>query len=246
MGDAQANTPPLVTPTTRVVAHPALAMSPRDTWLPLLPQRGIVPRRGGPRLRTVGYMGLAENSPKWLLDGTLETQLARVGVGLYVACAPDDPQGRQVNWNDFEHVDVSLCLRADSMRFRPEFKPPTKLINAWVAGCVPLAGPEPGYLAIGTPDDTLFLAEASAEAVAEAVAKLVASKEEFQRLLDGGRRRAEEFCTASIVDRWWEYLGTVPTSKCRVGARINRRGLVAHASELVSRIGSRAKRCVSW
>ena len=148
-----------------VRAEPSVTHRRDEVWLPLLPQRGLERRVPGLFASRIAYKGLEANIPDWLRDRDFLHSLAENGWDLSLQTEVDN-QHKQ--WPDFRHVDVALCLRRElttssrptAARSRP--KPPTKLINAWAAGAIPICGPESGHLALlRDGEDGLLLPEPS-------------------------------------------------------------------------------------
>ncbi|QMU97418.1 hypothetical protein FVO59_09465 [Microbacterium esteraromaticum] len=124
---------------------------PRQRVLPLLPQRGIVPRdpARGDRLETVAIKAYSYNVPSWADDG-FRSALAELGFTLRIDTELD---GR---WEDFAEVDVVLCTHGAGVD--PRSKPPTKLIAAWHGGAIPVCGRYTGYIEAGIDDENMVLA----------------------------------------------------------------------------------------
>jgi hypothetical protein len=146
----------------------------------------------------------ADNIPDWIRDGSLGTALGTLGVELRV----DELPGK---WPDFTDTDIVLCARRLSVYDRPEDaptcprKPPTKLINAWAAGAIPIISPETGYLDIAHPGVDALLADGPDEIVAT-VAALRSDPERVARLLTASVDRGNEFAPDAVLDRWMTFL----------------------------------------
>jgi hypothetical protein len=69
------------------------------------------------------------------------------------------PDDRDQSWHDFADVDAILCAHHAGHLGDPLRKPATKLVNAWVAGCVPLAERAPAYLELGTDEQEVVFLE---------------------------------------------------------------------------------------
>ena len=60
---------------------------------------------------------------------------------------PSFSDGTDNNWHDFSDVDVTLVLRNRNIYGHDDQrKPPTRLLNAWLAGTVPFIDPIEAYL----------------------------------------------------------------------------------------------------
>jgi hypothetical protein len=185
---------------TVIVPNPSGVVDRRTCWLPLPPQRGMVarrPERRG-RVRTLALKTGTPNVPDELRDPELAGALDALGVTLRL-------DERPPTWPDFADVDLVLCTR----RMRPEWdadaafarKPPTKLINAWVAGCIPLVYPEVSHLDLVRPGIDALVVRSPDEVVAT-VAALQTDPALVARLECGVAARGAEFAMDRVLDRW--------------------------------------------
>ncbi len=175
-------------------------------WLPPLPQRGLEPRledRFG-RIRSVAFKGYPENVPSVLGTPEWAEALASRGVE-WLLDAAADADGAGQRWHDFAAVDAVLCVRAERTTENIERKPATRLINAWAAGCVPLAEPDPGYVELGTDGSDVFFIDSPFGALS-VIDRLNADGDLLARVERRIRERAATFAAASILDQWREAL----------------------------------------
>ncbi|MFO1537815.1 MAG: glycosyltransferase [Actinomycetota bacterium] len=190
---------------SRVAPTPTAARAdPRSTWLPLLPQRALVPRDPARRgsVRTLAIKAHADNVPPGYRDPDVARRLGALGVELRI----DDAVAA---WPDFSAVDAVLCVarlqpRWDAGPSLPR-KPPTKLVNAWAAGCVPLIAPQTGYLDLARPDEDAVVVESPAAVLAQ-VERLVGDPAALARIEAGVAARRPEFARDVVTDRWVEHL----------------------------------------
>jgi len=180
-------------------------------WLPLLPQRALVARRAerAARIETLVLQTYPENVPDWVRDGSLAAPLLQIGVELRVNEQPEQ-------WPDFSDADLVLCARRSSAFDLPADppsyprKPPTKLINAWVAGAIPLVFPETGYLDLANPGVDAIVIE-SPDDVLTAVAALRGDPQAATQLFGGSIARGSDFTTDRVLEHWegllWGDLG---------------------------------------
>ncbi|MFM8302916.1 MAG: hypothetical protein ACKOA9_01255 [Actinomycetota bacterium] len=187
-----------------VVPNPSAVRGDGARWLPLLPQRGMIPRaatRRG-RVATLALKTGTPNVPEAFRTAAFSAALADRGVTVRIDEHP-------AQWPDFADVDVVVCTH----QRRPEWdgddafarKPPTKLINAWVAGCVPLVFPEVGYLDLAEPGRDALVVRSPAEVV-EAVVRLRSDATLVAHLEAGVAARGAEFAMDRVLDRWEEEL----------------------------------------
>jgi hypothetical protein len=187
-----------------IVPNPSGVVDARTRWVPLPPQRGMVPRRPerGRRIETMALKTGTPNVPDDLRDPEFAARLADLGVALRL-------DERPPAWPDFADVDLVLCTR----RIRAEWdaddafarKPPTKLINAWVAGCIPVVYPEVSHLDLVEPDVDALVVR-SPDDVVDAVRRLRSDPELVARLAAGVAARGAEFSMDRVLDRWEQEL----------------------------------------
>jgi hypothetical protein len=170
--------------------------SVREVALPLLPQRGLLPRRPERfgRIRTLGFHGDPSQAPDFLTDPSFVHALREVGVEARVA-GPS-------TWHDFRDVDAVLCMRREGLL--TDHKPPTKLVNAWAAGCVPLVARERSYTEWATDgDDALVVSDD--RSVLDACRRLAAPG--FAASIESRCAAQRELVTVdAILDQWCDVI----------------------------------------
>lgn len=119
-----------------------------DAFIPMLPQNGLKPREAETLTRNLVAYGNSFNFPSHLFDELLVGQLAKAGVNLRRV----DQNGAQPDQIlDFRDALFTLCLRKSNQSHILAYKPPTRLVNAWMAGTIPIIDREPGYFSLATP-----------------------------------------------------------------------------------------------
>ena len=214
-------------PTVEVMPYGSAVSKPFQTWIPALPQRGMIRRsveRFG-RVRTVGFKGNPENLPGFMRDPAWIQTLAAMGL----RWLPDSPRmwgGSDQRWHDFAEIDIAVCLRAEEVG-RRSAKPATKLINAWCAGAIPLVGPEPACLDLVTPNRDAFVVRNEADTVA-VLKRLTTDPGLVQATEEAIGARSKAFATDAVLDRWLALLrqmsqATLPADVLRKRRRDARR-----------------------
>jgi hypothetical protein len=177
----------------------------RDVALALLPQRGLVPRhpeRLG-RVRTLGFHGDPSQAPEFLADPAFIEALNDTGVEVRVA--------DRSTWHDFSEADAVLCMRRTGLP--TDHKPPTKLVNAWAAGCIPLVAPERSYTEWAT-DGHDALAVTDADSVLDACRRLTLP--EFVASIESRCAVQRELVTRdAILDQWIEVISRAASAGSR-------------------------------
>lgn len=192
----------------QVWPNPTSAHRFRGAWLPLLPQRGIVPRDtgSGNRLETVALYANPANVPSWVQSETFTSGMGALGMRLVLHDRPE-------TWHDFSDTDVVLCVRGRDDGWPPDDderilrKPPTKLVNAWVAGSIPLVQPEQAYLDLVRLGHDALLVR-SEQNVLEALAQLSDDPGLVGRLLGASVERGREFSTDRVLRLWTDLLAS--------------------------------------
>jgi hypothetical protein len=199
----------------------------RRYFVPHWPQPGLQPRdpSRGLRLERLAYKGFLENLAPAFRGAAGRAALAARGIEWLVdaprfAGVATDLQASA--WADYREVDGVLAVRAERAG-RLHSKPATKLTNAWLAGALPLVGPEPAFREVGVPGSDYLEVASPAEAL-DAIDRLRAEPALLARILDAGRRRAPEFGTEAILARWRQLLlETLPAAAAGPGPARRRR-----------------------
>ncbi len=199
-----------------IMPNPSSVTDPLiQRWVVLLPQRGIVVRDPNRRglLENMAFKGHPPNVPSFARDPDFNRSLSDVGVMLRVDTAPSA-------WPDFSTIDLALCMRRQDDEQEDERwpqKPPTKLINAWVAGSIPLIAPEQGYLDLARVGEDAIVVETPADVV-QAVSMLRRSPELVARLEEAVKARGSEYAVDIVLDQWEELLqAEILSSPYRLG-----------------------------
>jgi hypothetical protein len=213
----------------------------RTYWIPHWPQPGLRARSPdrGSRLVAAGYIGHDKELHPWFTSeewsdycrdrglhwrlGSKSWEETREGAGGAV-------------WTGFEDLDVFIAVRP-----RNGFawsKPATKLVNAWLAGVPALLGREYGYGEIRrSPLDYVRLARPT-DAM-RTIDELIANPDLYDAMRRHGRRRAAEFTTERITDRWVDVLTAITRTS-------GRRLRWARATQPIVPPARRALRILKW
>lgn len=107
-------------------------------------------------------------------------------------------------WNDFSDVDIVLGLR--EIGSRPfNTKPPTKLINSWLAGVPFIGGADSAYMQIGSPGFD-YLRVTSREQLAQAIETLKQDSAYSQRMVERGAVSGQAYRSDVVTERWAELI----------------------------------------
>jgi hypothetical protein len=189
----RADRPPARLCDHQVVQNELGVRSPREHFMPYWPQPGLRPRdpSRGDRVERVGFIGRDRNLAEPFKSPAFRAALEDRGLELVI---------REEPWNDYRDLDVVLAVRSGRPRFLA-IKPPSKLVNAWLAGCPALLGPEPAYAALRTDPLDYVEVRTPDEALAE-LTRLRAEPRRYRALVEQGGRRAQEFTLERMAERW--------------------------------------------
>lgn len=236
----RADRPPSWRADFEIVQNPLQADNRRTFYVHHWPQPGLLPRdpTRGATLRNVAYFGMFKQLPPALQSPEWAQRLRPLGLDWLTpgGAAPGDPLDQR-RINDYRTADVVVALR-DPRRTIADHKPPTKLLNAWLAGVPAIVGPESAYRALRT--DALDFIEASdADAVLAALRRLQADPELYAAMCRRAQARATEVTPAAIAERWRQLLTvTIPAQQARAGLGVAHRlrGLACHGQRLYLRM----------
>jgi len=163
-------------------------------------QPGLVPRdeERGDAFENVGYFGhpdqLADilHNPKW------EQFLAKRGLNWIPVHKGSDRQ------SDYSDIDLIVAIRSFDGRSY-DFKPATKLHNAWLAGVPAILGPESAYQAERT-HELDYLEASTYEELCHHVDRLNDQSSLRRKLRTRAQKRAKEISPEGKAKSWWELL----------------------------------------
>jgi hypothetical protein len=198
-------------PDLEVVPHPAFASVAADAvWLPPLPQRGLRPRLSErrPEHLVAAFKGNPENLHPFLATAEWSNAVEAVGF-TWLKDMPARSSGSDHTWHDFSEIDVVVALRPHAVGAGVNRKPPTKLINAWLAGCIPIVAREPACVALGRDGDDVLFADTPAAILAHLRA-LASNPRLVQHLRACIEERASEFEPHETYRAWLAATAGVP------------------------------------
>jgi hypothetical protein len=187
----------------QVVQNPQDTKTVRDSYyISLWSQPGLIPRdlARGDRFENIAYFGIEKNLAPELRDSSWSEQLKSLGLRWLIAS--------QERWNDYSDIDGIVAVRNFSDRESYNFKPATKLYNAWHAGVPAILGcdsafqterqSELDYLEVASVNDTIV-----------ALQRLRDDKELRYAMMENGRVRAEATQPEKLVSQWHTFITDV-------------------------------------
>jgi hypothetical protein len=172
----------------------------RTAALPYWPQPSLIPRdaQRGQRVANVAYLGRTLNLATELKSDAWRNDLATLG--LTWSTVEFD------HWHDYQTIDVTVSVRSfaehsSSPIFHPDSKPPSKLVNSWLAGVPAILGAESAYQSLRR-DSLDYIEVSSPNELREALRSLRDDKNLYRGMVERGNERAREYSTRAVRERW--------------------------------------------
>ena len=190
----------------RIVQNQLQVAGPEDHWVCHWPQPGIKPRRNdrGDRLERLVFKGRRKYLADEFQQPEFTSGLGRLGIELVTAPSTGDFMSQWESWKDYREADLVLAVR-DVVPEKVNSKPPSKLINAWLADCPALLGPEPAFDQLReSPLD--YLEVSTASDVLDAIVDLKRQPGKYRAMIEQGRKRASEVTAEALAGQWQRIL----------------------------------------
>jgi hypothetical protein len=204
----------------------------RTSVLPMWPQPGLIQRDPAREVtcRNIVYAGR---------DGNLAPELRSSEWAARLAAAGFEWSPRPFErWHDASDADVIVGVRSFAKHhirdpvFDVDSKPPSKLINAWLAGVPAVLGVESAFRGVRE-HDLDYLEVTTQDELMAALERLRADPALYRAMVDHGRRRAAAFTQEALIAAW------IRTLSVDVGERHNawrRQGQIARMADNVANI----------
>jgi len=217
--DLHLDSPLIFSPDLEVMPNRSILKGRNQVFVPPFPQRGLICRDkwNGNRIKNLEIKCNPENIPDYLRLLVEEVNSLYPTITVNVD-SPKSADGSDNNWNDFSNVDLSLIIRLVGQNSESNArKPPTRLINAWVAGTIPVVDPLPAYTELISDGIDGFIVD-NPKQVAAVVKKLVENPDYCEEVFDNCRRRGEDYDVTEIVENWEQLVKTV-SNETKIGIR---------------------------
>jgi len=225
--------PLIFIPDLEVMPNRLLAKNANQVFIPPIPQRGLIARDEERRDQIVNLTIKCnpENVPSsaHLILDQLKVIDPRFSL---VIDSPEISDGSDNNWNDFSQVDISLILRPLTT-ISNDRKPPTRLINAWVAGTIPFVDPLPAYLELIRDGVDGFVIRETVN-VASVMKVLVDNPEYRSEVFANARKRGEEFTVEKVIEEWERSISEI-CRKTKLGLNRRIRIILQFARTIIQR-----------
>lgn len=170
----------------------------KSTFIPHFPHPGLCPRdeKHGDRFENLAYFGLERNLAPELQAAEWETQLKALGFKWFVV--------DREYWHDYTNIDAIIAVRSfDSCSYN--WKPASKLYNAWHAGVPTILGAESGFQS--ERKSLLDYIEAnSVEQIINAIKMLRDNKDLRAAMMKNAKLRAQDTLPQIITNHWISFL----------------------------------------
>lgn len=185
----------------RIVQNPLNVIDETDHFLPHWPQPGLKPRQHDrkSKVENLVYKGRGNNLASPFKTSDFLSQLEKLGIQLLMS-PEDNNRERVIDATNYETADVVLAVR-NCTEYNLSIKPPSKLINAWLAGVPALLGPEPAYQQLRK-SELDYIEVRSPQEVIQAIKRLKNDPDLYLAMIENGRQRAKEFTPDQIALHW--------------------------------------------
>lgn len=162
------------------------------SYVCLWPQPDLLPRmatREG--VQTLAFVGQASGNLAWTIDAW-KALFANDNLEFRV---PDSS-----NWHDLRELDILIAVRSfDDAPYNG--KPPSKLINAWLAGIPFIGGADSAYAQIGI-DGVDYIKARTPDEVVAAVRRLSHDPELYRSMVVNGARAVRNYTVNATRESW--------------------------------------------
>ena len=168
----------------------------KNYYMPHWTQPGLIPRSPwcGDRFENIACFGLEKNLAPQLREPAWQKQLNDLGLRWRIV--------NKDQWNNYSDVDGVLAVRDfNKPAYAWDYKPPTKLFNAWHAGVPAILGCESAYQA-ERKSELDYLEVSSTTDIIWALKRLQNDRQLRRAMVKNGQIRAQETLPAKLTERW--------------------------------------------
>ena len=167
------------------------------------PQYNIIPRDNNKpiALKNISYFGSKSNLAPELQTAEWVDFLKAHNINWSI-------KGKHTEWNDYSTTDAVIFSR-DFNGNPYDHKPPTKVYNSWIAGCLPIFTPESAFIdeIKGKPRASIVVN--SYQDLKDKIAALIANEQEFVSLVKNGQTLVSNYDEHHIVFEWKEIINAL-------------------------------------
>jgi len=191
-----------------IVQNGRFADDERVFFVPHWPQPGLIPRDPARKTKIenivfkggFGSLRAEFRSERWYQF------LDEHNLSFKIHSKHTTPEGEIPPWHDYSDADLVLAVRPEfnDGGLRPE-KPASKLVNAWHAGVPALLGPEYAFRELRK-SELDYIEVDSISGATQAISRLLSDPEYYNSMKAHAQKRAQEFTTEKITQRWSQVL----------------------------------------
>jgi hypothetical protein len=208
----------------QVVQNPTLVFWQRNChYLPLWPQPGLKSRIPSGRFKNISFLGAPSQfasefgKEEW---NSRVNSLGLIWIPRIESFQYNDSEKYRMNdssWTDLTEIDAVVAVRRFTKYPAFDHKPPSKLVNCWLAGIPAILGAESAYRALYR-SELDYIEVHSPEEVLAALVRLRDNPRLREAMIANGARRSKEVCNDAIMQRWIQFLEgvAIPSYHCWV------------------------------
>jgi len=175
-----------------------------DFYMKMWPLFNLIPRNSlrKSKVENISFPGHIINLDRAFRSPSFYSEIQKLGMKL--AISKCDLKNRRANWNDYKNVDVLLAVR--NLTFKDSLvKPSPKLVNAWMAGCPAILGPESAFQDLRK-TDLDYIEVRNTDQALKALRDLKNDHDLYQAMVINGLNRAMDYAPDIIAQDWVNYL----------------------------------------
>jgi hypothetical protein len=168
-------------------------------YIPYWSQPGLIPRDPSRKdlFMNVAYMGAPQNLDPALKSEEWTARLAKEGINFFKIF------DRHL-WHDYSYIDAILAIRPKTGDHHSR-KPPSKLVNAWLARIPAILSPDSAFIEIYK-NEKDFIRASNAEEAFIAILNLKSNKLLRRKIVKNGIQRSLEYTNKANIQRWITFL----------------------------------------
>jgi hypothetical protein len=236
----------------QVVQNPVQAYWYKNCYyIPHWPEPGLKARLPSPRFENVSFLGFASQFAPELGAEEWSKRLRQLGFNWAPRIETfqyNDPQSYRIGdgaWTDLTEIDAVVAIRQFTSYPTFDRKPPSKLINCWLAGIPAILGAESAYRALYRSRLDYIEVHSTEEAMA-ALVQLRDDPDLRAAMAQNGLVRSREFTAKETVRRWIRFLEEVAIPSYNSWTGLSKAmQQVSIADSLISSLASRLRRKIS-
>ena len=236
----------------QVVQNPVEAYWYKNCYyIPGWPEPGLRARVPSSRFKNISFMGFVSQFAPELGSEEWSSTLQQLGLNWAPRIETfqyDDPGSYRIGdgaWTDLTEIDAVVAIRQFTSYPTFDQKPPSKLVNCWLAGIPAILGAESAYRALYRSKLDYIEAHSKEEVIA-ALVQLRDNPDLRAAMAENGLIRSKEVSAKATVQRWIRFLDDVAIPSYNSWTGLSRTmQQVSIADSRISNFASRLRRKIS-